>query len=246
LDRSQIGTKPIEYVTGVAEFCGYPFHVSPAVLIPRLETEELVAHLATQIEKRWLSTSLRVTVREIGTGSGAVSIALFLELLSRKLPPSMIKLTLSDVSPAALAIAQKNIATLVPAPFQPQISICESDLLTDSIATVSSQTYDFIVANLPYIPTKRIRHLDASVKDHEPLIALDGGTDGFALIAQLLMPAPQRLTPQGEIWLEVDHTHTLEFLTQQYPEVIKMYSWQDYSDSLGNHRFLRAIQKKTV
>ena len=139
---------------------------------------------------------------------------------------------------AALAMAQKNwqkfeakFASLpekLPAP-----QFLTSDLLAN---WPIDQSIDLLIANLPYIPKERLAMLDSSVRDFEPLLALDGGADGLRLVDRLLNQAKSRLVPDGVIWLEVDETHTPEQLQALRPE----YHYEFFSDSFGKARFMRA------
>ncbi|MDA1079707.1 MAG: peptide chain release factor N(5)-glutamine methyltransferase [bacterium] len=194
-------TAPVEYLTGKAEFYDFVLDVNDSVLIPRIETEELVASIMKAISEKLASNSVKLRVLEVGTGSGAITIALAKQLEAKW---SQLQFVAADISQSALTLAQKNCEQLLgtAAP----VTFVKSNLLTN----IQSQTFDIIVANLPYIPSSRIATLDEGVKDHEPLLALDGGLDGFALIARLLDTAPAVLAENAQIFLELDHTHSLK------------------------------------
>lgn len=222
-EQLQQSTIPVEYITGHADFCGLDFLVNPSVLIPRVETEGLV-ELALQViaEKQSQDT---VTVAEIGVGSGAVIITVAKHLEQAKLKAKFFG---SDISKKALETAQQNMDRLIDSA---QIDLIESDLLNN----VPDNTIDLLIANLPYIPTSRINKLDNSVKDHEPLLALDGGTDGFTIIATLLNQSIPHLSSNAVILLEVDSTHTKEFfLPWKYS-----FSIITFPDCFNKHRFVR-------
>lgn len=218
-------TAPVEYLSGKAEFCDFVLDVDESVLIPRIETEELVGLVASVISKKLASDPARLRVLEIGTGSGAITIALAKQFESKW---SRLEFVASDISKQALTIAQKNAEQLV-GPTAP-ITFVKSDLLE----ILESQKYDIVVANLPYIPSERITRLDKSVKEHEPVLALDGGPDGFALIARLLDTAPPILNPNATIFLELDHTHSLKNF-----EPYGKLGWQVTlsKDQVGHTRF---------
>lgn len=226
-------TIPIEYVTGKAEFCGLTYAVSPAVLIPRVETEQLV-ELALQEAVPVLSTnsSIPVHIVEVGTGSGAVSIALAKHLAAYK---ERVRITAGEYSPTALEVARQNQAQLLTHQ-ECSLTLVHSNLLENiPLKTPPS----LIVANLPYIPTNRLSELDKSVIEHEPREALDGGGDGFALIRQLLHQALTSTNSQTRFVLEVDDTHT-EVFWQQQTDLTCHYTAQCIPDFQGKQRFILA------
>lgn len=185
---------PIEYITCFSEFRGRDFEVDPAVLIPRIETEEII-----DIALKHVATNRSVVYCDIGTGSGAIGISFGMELAKRNLTYYGI---LSDISSKALSIAKDNLESLMPQ--DKCIKLIKSDLMND----YPEIEFDVIFANLPYIPSTRIKQLDSSVKDYEPIGALDGGKDGLKYIRKLLEQAPKFLKSKGVIILEVDDTHT--------------------------------------
>lgn len=177
--------EPLPYILHRQEFFGLPFEVTPAVLIPRPETEMLVEHALT-----WLNShpGIRI-VTDIGTGSGCIAITLALKAPS-------IKILASDISFAALQVAQSN------AQFhhvRDHIHFIQSDLLTGI-----STKLDLICANLPYIPGQTLNNLP--VARHEPRIALDGGPDGLRIIETLLRQARLQVNPGGCLLLEIEYT----------------------------------------
>ncbi|MFH1651774.1 MAG: peptide chain release factor N(5)-glutamine methyltransferase [Chloroflexota bacterium] len=173
--------EPSAYITGHREFYGLDFYVNPAVLIPRPETELLVAETIA-IARRFPSP----TVADIGTGCGAIAIS-----LAWNLPSAVIYAT--DVSPEALAVAQRNSGRHG---VSDRVRLLQGDLLQPLPAPV-----DIIVANLPYVPRGELERLpDLRC---EPGGALDGGTDGTALIAELCRRLPEKLNPGGWALLEI-------------------------------------------
>jgi release factor glutamine methyltransferase len=159
--------KPVQYQQGFAEFYKLKFIVNSDVLIPRPETELLVEQVIKAKPK---------TVLEIGTGSGCIAVS-----IAKNLPDC--KVTAVDISENALIVAKKNAKLHS---VQKQIEFKESDILSD-FSLEENIEVDWIVANLPYIPSSRIPTLDSSVKDFEPIIALDGGEDGFDLYRKLFI-----------------------------------------------------------
>lgn len=223
-------TAPVEYITQKAEFCGHIFTVNPAVLIPRVETEELVDAVCTALEKTYAAHAQKLHVIDVGTGSGAIAVSLASQLSAKNIPYT---LTASDVSAEAITIAQKNAQAILPA--TATLQFVQGSLLE---AAPPDQLFDAIVANLPYIPSARIITLDASVKDHEPHLALDGGSDGLDLIRALLLQAKTHLKPGGKIFLETDYTHSAELLRTAAP------GWQiaTWLDTSGGARFATATR----
>ena len=181
LERAQ-QQEPIPYITGQAPFFDFELHVTPAVLIPRPETEQLVETAVAYARQHNAQTAV-----DVGTGSGCMAIA-----LARFLPD--LQVTAVDISPAALAIAQQNARQLAPGRIQFQ----QSDLLQTIARPVN-----MIVANLPYVTSGEWQSLADGVKLHEPALALDGGEDGLELIRRLLEQAATRLRPNGAIFLEI-------------------------------------------
>lgn len=198
LNWDELGSKPVEYITNKAMFRGLEFYVDERVLIPRVETEALVELGVKHLSSRAQAVG-RVLFADIATGSGCIGIS-----LAKELNQLGVDFTawLSDVSPAALAVANKNLVNLLPG--VNDVELIESDLLTNYPAV----KLDLIVANLPYIPSSRIAKLAEGVKDFEPRQALDGGADGLALISKLLKQAVKFLASGGIVLLEVDDTHS--------------------------------------
>src|SRR5262245_9993916 len=174
---------PVAYLVGKKEFFGLEFNVSPAVLIPRPDSEHVV------LETVALAKALAAPrIVDIGSGSGNLAVA-----LAKQLPAAQV--TTIDKSAAALAIAQQNAAKHGVAQ---RIRFLEGDLFTP----LAANEFDFVVSNPPYIPAKDIAQLPIGVKVYEPHLALDGGPDGFAVFDRLIDAARARLVPGG--WLIVE------------------------------------------
>jgi release factor glutamine methyltransferase len=176
--------EPIQYITGEQEFYGLTFHVTPAVLIPRPETEHLVEAALARIPH---NTPLRIA--DIGTGSGAIAIA-----LAHTLPQANV--TALDLSPSALAVAQNNAQKLG---VIDRIRFLESDLLQ----AVSGEHFDIIVSNPPYVPQSEI--LEPQVRDYEPATALYAGASGLDIYERLIPQAHAALKPEGWLLMEIGH-----------------------------------------
>jgi release factor glutamine methyltransferase len=174
--------EPIQYITGEQEFYGLTLHVSPAVLIPRPETEHLVeAALARLPQDR----SIRIA--DIGTGSGAIAIALAYSL-------SQATIVALDISPAALAVAQENAVRHSVAA---RIDFRESDLL----AAARDERFDAIVSNPPYVATTE--ELEPQVRDYEPSTALYAGESGLDIYRRVIPQAKAALKPNGWLMMEI-------------------------------------------
>ncbi len=190
--------EPLPYVLGKWEFFGLEFELTNDVLIPRPETELLVetaiAWLKAHPEKR--------NVVDIGTGSGAIAIA-----IAKHIPDARIVAT--DISPEALQVAKRNAEK---AQVKDQIVFVECDLLP--ALNVERLTFNMICSNLPYIPTETLRSLP--IFEREPTLALDGGTDGLDIYRRLFKLAPERLAPQGIMLLEIEATLGMQILSLAY------------------------------
>jgi release factor glutamine methyltransferase len=179
--------EPIQYILGETEFYGLRLKVTPAVLIPRPETELLIeAVLARQPHGQ------PVRIADIGTGSGAIAVA-----LAHALPQA--ELTALDLSRSALAVARWNAALHNVAD---RIAFLESDLLE---AVAGTAPYDAIVSNPPYIPSSDAPTLHPQVRDYEPSLALFAGADGLEVYRRLISQAFARLKPSGLLALEIGY-----------------------------------------
>ncbi len=183
--------RPKQYIQGWTEFYKLKFHLTEDALIPRPETELLVDEVI-----RIYNTEFKVqnsfSVLDLGTGSGAIAIA-----IARNLPEA--KIIATDVSDKALEVAKKN-AKLHRA--EKQIFFVAADLLEGI-----QKAPDVIVTNLPYIPTARLMYIDPMVTEFEPIIALDGGQDGFSLYRKLFTQIEQKKLYPKYLIGEIDYTH---------------------------------------
>lgn len=176
--------EPIQYILGEAEFYGLPLRVTRDVLIPRPETEHLVEKVLALAP---LFAKPRIV--DVGTGSGAIAIALAHELASAAL-------TAIDLSAAALENARGNAERIGVAN---RIRFLEGDLL----APVIAKKFEFVVSNPPYVPSGERASLDVEVRDYEPALALFAGDDGFEVYRRLIPAAFAVLTPGGFLALEI-------------------------------------------
>ena len=181
LAHRRAGREPLPYVLGEVEFHSLPFHITPAAIVPRPETEILVEAALARAPRAGLAA-------DVGTGCGAVAIA-----LARELPE--LRVIAVDISPLALALARRNCRRHGLAH---RIFLVRGDLLA-----ALRFPADLIVANLPYIRTADFPGLEPEVRDWEPRIALDGGDDGLAPIRRLSVQLFDHLCPGGCAALEV-------------------------------------------
>jgi release factor glutamine methyltransferase len=178
--------EPSAYITGHREFFGIDFEVTPATLIPRPETELLV-EAAIPLGKARSRIRRGPVFADIGTGCGAIAIALALNVARSDVHAV-------DLSAEALSVARRNSERYGVAD---RVYLHRGDLLTPLPEYV-----DVLVANLPYVTTSEWERLPPEIRDHEPRPALDGGADGLDVIRELLREAPGFLRPKGCVVLE--------------------------------------------
>jgi release factor glutamine methyltransferase len=188
---------PLQYILGVADFFGLKFKVTPAVLIPRQETEELV-DLVIQYLKKQENSSARVL--DIGLGSGCIGIT-----LKRKLPN--IELYGIEKSSAALAVAQENASQILGN--SSLVHFTEADLLTDNFNDLPM--FDVIVSNPPYIPRHEMAVMPAHVLENEPELALFvEGDDPLLFYRAIVQFAHQYLKTGGALFFECNEFNAPE------------------------------------
>ena len=189
---------PLQHITGVQEFMGHMFKVSPDVLIPRQDTETLVTEAAKVIQEtpreklsflEKLKGGKEWDVLDLCCGSGAIGISL------AKIS-SHVKVLGTDISEKALAVAEENAKNL-----RVKMKFAKGDMF----APAAGRKFDMIVSNPPYIRTRMISILQEEVKDHEPLQALDGGKDGLDFYRIIVKEAANYLKPEGFLLLEIGH-----------------------------------------
>ncbi len=175
--------EPLQYILGEQPFFGRPFRVTPAVLIPRPETE-LLCELA--LER--LRSQASPAVLDLCCGSGCIGVTLALERPDARV-------TAADISPEALAVARANADSL-----GARVTFARGDLF----AAVEGQRFDLILSNPPYIPTADLapEALQAEVQ-REPRLALDGGADGLSLYRRIAAEAPAHLADGGLLLMEL-------------------------------------------
>ena len=209
--------RPLWYIIGDTDFCGYKIKVDERVLIPRPETEEL-AMLVVGVAEEGQS------VLDLCTGSGAIAIAAYKELekYNRK-----VKMTATDISAEALALAKENAEAN-----EADILFIQSDLFSRIRGR-----FDIIVSNPPYIPSADIDTLQREVQAYEPRLALDGGADGLDFYRKIAQESGKYLSRGGMIILEVGQGEA--------QEVVKLFKSASYSmiikDFNGIDRFVKIV-----
>lgn len=198
LDRRAAG-EPVAYIRGIKEFYGLAFVVDARALIPRPETEAIVAAAEAEVMRR-LTATVRpagappIRVADVGTGSGAIAISLVAALRRRHAAES-ITVIATDVSSDALDLARENAVGHAVAD---HARFIEADLLPPVVV----DRFDLILANLPYVRRDAIAGLPIATS-FEPVRALDGGPDGLDVIARLLARLPDALAADGVAFLEI-------------------------------------------
>jgi release factor glutamine methyltransferase len=218
--------EPTQHLTGKQEFWGLEFEVTLDVLIPRPETEHLIEVALDRLAVREIRAGRKQTltgeglqIADIGTGSGCIAIT-----LAKELPAATIFAT--DISPAALAVAQRNAARHSVAD---RIHFIESNLLEkvstvgaryimplrshganpevheSSVTSHQSPFFDLIVSNPPYVGRREKETLEREVRDHEPELALYGGEEGYEFYADLITQSAAHLKPGALLVLELGH-----------------------------------------
>lgn len=226
--RARARGMPVAYITGTKEFLRTTLKVSPAVLVPRPETELLVEAVVRWFQAGGAPDGLaasspgvagepkeappagpdglpgsaehtgRPLLADVGTGSGAIAIGLALALPGARV-------LAVDISPEALAVARTNVAAHG---LEERIVLLEGDLLEPVAGWCRDNgtgRLDAVVANPPYIPARDWDGLPRSVREYEPRVALDGGSDGLAVYRRLIPQAARLLRPGGLLALEIGH-----------------------------------------
>ena len=183
---------PTQYLTGKQEFWGMEFEVTPAVLIPRPETEHVIEVALQRLEERSGATrdeSLRIA--DVGTGSGCIAVA-----LAKEMPNA--KILATDISAEALKIAMRNAEKH---DIARRVRFVQCDLLESK--ECEAQPFDLIVSNPPYVSVAEKTELAREVREHEPHAALFGGATGTEIYARLIAQAAKKLRAGGLLVMEI-------------------------------------------
>ncbi|HUR52615.1 MAG TPA: peptide chain release factor N(5)-glutamine methyltransferase [Gemmataceae bacterium] len=187
LIKRRVDHWPVAYLVGSKEFYLLKFEVSPAVLIPRPETETLVLEA-----DRLLKPLAAPTVLDLCTGSGCIAVVLAHQRKAARV-------TAVDISPDALDVAKRNAATHTVAD---RVTFLSGDLF----GPVPATPFDLVVSNPPYVTPAELAALTPDVRDHEPRLALDGGPDGLAFYRRIATGVGPFLKPGGSVLVEIGHT----------------------------------------
>jgi release factor glutamine methyltransferase len=183
----RLAGEPVARIVGMKEFWGLPLRVTPAVLVPRPETETVLEiALAALDDDGGRTRSLRIA--DLGTGSGALLLALLSEL------PNAFGVG-TDLSESAVVVARDNAERL--------LLDGRAAFVTCDLADALAGTFDLVVANPPYVASGEVVRLPPEVRDHDPLLALDGGSDGLRTYRALAAHAPRLIGTNGHLVVEV-------------------------------------------
>ncbi|WP_299460154.1 peptide chain release factor N(5)-glutamine methyltransferase [uncultured Microscilla sp.] len=214
--------EPIQYIIKQAEFYGLPFWVKPGVLIPRPETEELVAWIIQDFQDQPL------TLLDIGTGSGCIAVT-----LAKNMPQTQVNAL--DVSPEALTIAQQNAALN-----KVNIQWIVHDILTPSFTHFADQSLDVIVSNPPYVTPDEQAQMHENVLKHEPALALFVPQNEPLLFYEAITQvARQKLKPQGALYFEINEQFGV--ITKAMIEQQGFRQVEVRKDLFGKDRMIKAV-----
>lgn len=195
--------EPAQYITGVQDFYGRRFEVTPDVLIPRPETEGLVETVLPL-----LSAAAPIWICDVGTGSGCIAITILCE------NPWVHAVGL-DISAAALEVAKRNARAH-------EVTSRISFIRSDCFDAVSHDiAFELIVSNPPYVSARVLSGLQREVRDHEPRVALTPGDDGLAVIKRLINDAPSFLQANGHLVIEIGFDQS-----ESIPSLVDPAIWQ--------------------
>jgi release factor glutamine methyltransferase len=209
--------KPTQYITKEQEFYGRPFRVSPAVLIPRPETEHVVETVLR------LAPDARRAI-DVGTGSGAIAVTLAAECKN-------LRVSGTDISRDALQVAKANAETN-----RAEVSWAQCDLLS----AFAGRCFDVVASNPPYVPDGDKEDLQVEVRDFEPAVALYGGPTGNEIYARLIPQAARVLKPGGWLVMELGY-RSLDAVRSLFGE--EWHNLEDVADLAGIPRVLAAQRR---
>ena len=215
-----LNNEPLNYVLGYSFFYGYKIKVNDKVLIPRFETEELVSHVLACYDSNFKGK--KINVCDIGTGSGAIAIAL-------KKEEDNMNLFASDISREAIAVAKDN-SKINKCKINYYIGNMLEPLIKEDIHV------DILISNPPYI--KIDEEIESSVKDFEPHVALFGGDDGLKFYREILSKANKVLKPNGFIFFEIGYDQK-QPLSKCVKEVYPYAKVDVFKDINGKNRVMR-------
>lgn len=223
--KRRLEGEPNQYITGMQEFWSLPFRVNPDVLIPRPETEVLMETVLEFLG----SPETEVRVLDLGTGSGAIAVALAREF-------DLIKIVATDSSMAAVKLAQENASLNQ---VESKIHFVCADML--SAFSSVSRKFAVVATNPPYVSHTEFSELPREIRDYEPRHALNGGPDGLAAIKHIIKEAPAVLSQGGALIMEMgaEQAESVSALVRDSQRYEKYQIIKDYS---GLDRVLLAVK----
>lgn len=230
LIQRRVSGEPLQYILEHQEFWSMDLKVNPRVLIPRADTELLVEQALFVLSG--ICSERPPSVLEVGTGSGAVAIALAREVAT-------IFLVATDISGQALLLARQNAQE---AGVSEKIGFIEGDLMGAFRLSEGKEPFDLILSNPPYIVRSEIGRLAREVKDFEPMLALDGGEDGFDFHRAIISQSPEYLRRGGWLLLEVGQGQAQE-VTEMVEKTGKFSPSGRIQDLSGVERVVRAQKR---
>jgi release factor glutamine methyltransferase len=213
LIKRRLKREPFQYIIGHQEFWSLDFLVSPAVLIPRPETELLVEEALKLGERNLFSDNSHPKILDLGTGSGVIAISLAKEIQNASI-------WASDISFEALALAKNNAQHHN---LNSRITFCQGDLWQPF--STSSVSFDMIISNPPYIPSEAFKALPPEVRYYEPRVALDGHENGMYFIKRIIEESEMYLKPGGWLLIEMDPNQTERAL--HYIDLTQSFSYKE-------------------
>lgn len=220
---------PIAQITGKVYFHNDEYEINNHVLIPRIETERLVDLVVDYLKESDLK-SKKVKILEVGVGSGCISISLLKALASLNIDS---EITGTDISQSAIDLAEKNKDIILKGRLAKKVNFQLANIVDTSKTRNNLGKFDIIISNPPYIPTKQIKYLAKSVKDHEPRLALDGGKYGTDIIEQIINFSIDNNI--ANIFLEIHSKSQFLRLKKKYENQVQMRLEKDI---FGRYRYL--------
>ncbi len=225
LVRQRRAGTPLTHLLGTAQFMNTTLKVNRSVLIPRVETEELVEHILHDFGPS--APAQRLSVLDLGTGSGAIAVA-----LAKEWPQACVLAV--DISKEALKLARENAQSN-------GVAGRVFFLCCDWFSAVHGE-FDLIVSNPPYIPSEEWERLPEEVREHEPRQALDGGPGGLRAMERIACEAPRFLRPGGRLYLEIG-AHQAEDVRALLKQTAAFSHLEIRRDLAGRERIVQAIRR---
>ena len=221
---------PWEYIKGSTEFLQYEFLVNENTLIPRLESEDFVKYAIELINDNSFKT-----VIDVGTGSGCLIIPGYANSVLSK-ESSRTQVYATDISEKALKVAKANSKNILDEGSR-NIQFVKTNLIQD-LKTTDLQEPILILANLPYIPTEQMKTLDSSVIDNEPILALDGGTDGLKYYKELFDQITKKEIQNTTLLIEIEPSTLKDCLSLIKTKFANNSSIEILKDFRNHERFV--------